>query len=151
MDLLGRKVMRTAGASLELLREEVGKTCDRARAEDLDARYAEQLHRAMARIQEVSMHLLQQATQDPTAALSHSADYLDMLSTAVVAWQWLALATAAQHALSRNPGESDADFYRGELRAAQYWFHTELPRVFTLADLCESVEDSYLSMQDGWF
>ncbi|MGD8859514.1 MAG: acyl-CoA dehydrogenase [Myxococcales bacterium] len=151
MDLLGRKVMRTGGASLELLREEVSKTCDRARAQDLDARYPEQLHRAMARIQEVSARLLQQATQDPTAALSHSADYLDMLSTAVVAWQWLDLAATARGALAGNPGESDSAFYQGELRAAAYWFHTELPRVFTLADLCESTEDSYLSMHDGWF
>jgi butyryl-CoA dehydrogenase len=51
------------------------------------------------------------------------------------------MATAAQAGLARGGG--DDAFYRGKLRAAQYWIATELPRTDHLARLCASAEDSY--------
>ena len=80
---------------------------------------------------------------DARAALRHSADYLDMLATACVAWQWLEMASAAQRALRAGDRPRDAPFYRGKLRAAQYFFRTELPRAALLAELCATNEDSY--------
>ena len=79
---------------------------------------------------------------DPRLALRHSADYLDMLATTCVAWQWLTMASAAQRGLLGDRLR-DVPFYRGKLRAAQYFFRTELPRVALLAELCASGEDSY--------
>jgi butyryl-CoA dehydrogenase len=89
---------------------------------------------------------------DPERALSHSADYLDMLSTVVIAWQWLQMATAAQRALTdATSSERDQAFYRGKLQTAAYFFATDLPRVFQLADLCQQCERSYLDMHHDWF
>jgi butyryl-CoA dehydrogenase len=65
-----------------------------------------------------------------------------------VAWQWLLQATAAQRA--KGAGR-DEPFYDGKLRAAQYWFATEVPRVALLAKLCRDAEDSYLRMAPDAF
>jgi butyryl-CoA dehydrogenase len=76
--------------------------------------------------------------------LLHSADYLDLVSTAAIAWMWLAQAAAAREAKS-----SDA-FYLGKLAAAQYWIASELPRIGHLAALCRNGEDSYARVQPEW-
>jgi butyryl-CoA dehydrogenase len=80
----------------------------------------------------------------------HSADYLDLFSTLVVAWQWLRQATVAARAL-QAANTDDRNFYEGKLCAAQYWFATELPRIDHLARLCREGEDSYARMQPDWF
>ena len=87
---------------------------------------------------------------DREQMLRHSADYLTLFSILAVAWQWLEIAGAAKRGLARDAA-ADADFYRGKLQAAQYWIRTELPRVTSLALLCESGEDSYARMQPDWF
>ena len=64
-----------------------------------------------------------------------------LMSILAVAWQWLELWAAAQRS-------SRPDAFRGGIeRAAAYWLRTELPRVHTLADLCESAEASYLDVR----
>ncbi len=56
---------------------------------------------------------------------------------------------AAKEGLAR--GTEPADFYEGKLCAAEYWIHTELPRVGYLSALCRSGEGSYARMKPGWF
>ena len=58
---------------------------------------------------------------------------------------WLEQATAAERGL--GAGRGPQEFYRGKLCAAQYWLHSELPRVGYLAALCRTGEDSYARMQ----
>ncbi len=79
--------------------------------------------------------------------LGHSADYLDLFSTVCVAWQWMLQAAAARRGLDGAPSDG---FYQAKLRAAQYWFATELPRVDHLAKLCRDGEDSYLTLDADW-
>ena len=92
------------------------------------------------------------AKGDVEAMMRHSFDYMEMLSLVVVAWQWVEQAAAAQEGLARLPvAAPDVAFYEGKLVAAQYWIHTELPRVGTLGALCRSGEDSYARAKPDWF
>jgi hypothetical protein len=68
----------------------------------------------------------------------------------VVAWIWLEQALVAQAALSNAKGE-DADFYRGKLAAAAFFFNFELPKVYPQLDLLASLDRTTLDMQDAWF
>jgi butyryl-CoA dehydrogenase len=150
-DLLGRKILRSGGRALEPLREAMLATCRQAASTKLGPAFAAALERACLLITSTTAALCDQAARDPRAALRHSADYLDMLATAVVGWQWLRIAVLARGALDAGAGTHDTAFYRGKLRAAQYWFNTELPRVALLAQLCVSGEDSYDEMQPDAF
>jgi alkylation response protein AidB-like acyl-CoA dehydrogenase len=144
LDLLGRKVVAGGGASLQLLVSEVAATIARARAAGVEAAWCDALERASATVAELTMALAQAGLAgDPERMLRHSVNYLQLFSIWVVAWQWLAQATAAQG----KPG----DFYEGKRCAAQYFIVTELPRVTELAALCRSGEDSFARMQPAWF
>ena len=87
---------------------------------------------------------------DTEGMLAHSADFLDLMGTFVVAWQWLALYVVAQRS---TQGGAAQNATRDEaLRCtAQYFINTELPRVALLAALCRNAEDSYVKMRPEWF
>ncbi|HEX4515302.1 MAG TPA: acyl-CoA dehydrogenase C-terminal domain-containing protein, partial [Polyangiaceae bacterium] len=80
---------------------------------------------------------------DPESMMRHSVDYLEMMSTFVIAWLWLRQATAAK--------TKTGAFYDGKLRAAQYFIETDLPKIGHLAHLCVTAEDSYARMTDEMF
>ncbi|KYG03821.1 acyl-CoA dehydrogenase [Sorangium cellulosum] len=150
LDLLGRKVVAGGGAALMALGGEVEQTIDRARRAGVEPAWCERLGASMSLLGELTMHLAEAGLRgDVERMLRHSADYLELASILVVAWQWLAMAAAAREGLAR--GASPAGFYEGKLCAAQYWFSTELPRAPALAALCRSGEDSYARMRPEWF
>ena len=150
LDLLGRKVLKTGGASLESLCAEIDEATQRARAAGVDDNLCQRLAAATTRTRALCTELLQQASRDVDPVLAHSADFLELVSILVVGWQWLVQASVAQQRLA-SAHASDRDFYEGQLCAAQYWIFTELPRIDGLAALCAQGEDSYLRMQDAWF
>ncbi|WP_437332236.1 acyl-CoA dehydrogenase [Sorangium sp. So ce394] len=150
LDLLGRKVVAGGGAALMALGAEVEQTIGRARRAGVEPAWCERLGASMSLLGELTMHLAEAGLRgDVERMLRHSADYLELASILVVAWQWLAMAAAAREGLAR--GASPAGFYEGKLCAAQYWFSTELPRAPALAALCRSGEDSYARMRPEWF
>ena len=86
---------------------------------------------------------------DVEGMLRHAADYLELFSTFVVAWQWLLQAAVAREGI--DAGRGPEAFYEGKLAAAQYWIRTELPKAAALALVCEENEDSYARMRPDWF
>ncbi|EPX60226.1 Acyl-CoA dehydrogenase [Cystobacter fuscus DSM 2262] len=150
LDLLGRKVVAAGGGGLRAFVEEVEATVERARRAGVDASWGESLNEALQRVVALTMELGQAGMEgDVERMLRHSADYMELFSVLAVAWRWLAQAAAAREGLAR--GTDGRDFYEGKLAAAQYWLHTELPRVAPLVELCRSGEDSYTRMQPDWF
>jgi len=144
LDLLGRKILGTGGASLRALAAQVMEDCERP---GVDPDQSAQLQRALGTIGETTMHIGSLGDRD--AMMRHSSDYMELFSIAAVAWQWLVQAAAASEGLKRDPASSD--FYRGKLAAARYWFATEVPRIDQLCALCRSPDDSYSSMRPEWF
>jgi hypothetical protein len=142
LDLLGRKTVAGGGAALLALRDEIARTAARASAAGVDERLVAEVTAAAAEVEALTMHLgAKGMAGDLEGLLLHSADYLELFSILVVAWQHLAMAAAAS---SRSPrGENDAAFYRGKCLSAEYWIRTEVPRIAQLAALCRSGEDSY--------
>ncbi|MBS2024786.1 MAG: acyl-CoA dehydrogenase [Deltaproteobacteria bacterium] len=147
LDLLGRKVVEGGGASLQALAAELGNVCERAIAtgdEALKAN-ADALQQAIAAVGALTMELGSLGLSgDRDGMMRHSADYLELFSIVVIAWQWLLQATVATEALAKGArGEDNQAFYRGKKAACAYWFAAELPRVAQLAALCQSGERSY--------
>jgi alkylation response protein AidB-like acyl-CoA dehydrogenase len=152
MDLLGRKVLADEGAALRLLGEEIGAAIGRAAAAGVDPEWCAALERAVARTGEVTMRLASVGMSGQVDEMMlHSVDYLDLLSTVVVAWQWLLQAAVANEGLAKAPDALSSDFYQGKVCAAQYWIKTELPRIEHLASLCSGGESSYARMNQAWF
>jgi butyryl-CoA dehydrogenase len=146
IDLLGRKVSLEAGAAFSIFLRELGRTLEQAERAGVDRSWCEAVKRAAETTASVTEYLA--GLGSPDATLLHSADYLDLFGTLVVAWMWLKASTASQRALAR--GATDPEFYEGELCAAQYWIRTEVPRIEVLAGLCRSAENSYERVRAEW-
>ncbi len=128
MDLLGRKVMAEQGGALRLLGDEIAEAIARASAAGISPEWSEAVGRAVGVVGDLTMHLASLGMSGKVEEMMrHSVDYLDLLATVVVSWQWLLQAAVAREGLaaSRRP----AEFYEGKLCAAEYWIKTELPRV----------------------
>ena len=85
---------------------------------------------------------------DRDGMLAHSVDYLDAFSVLVISWQWAKMAAAARRGLERD--RASADFYRGKIAAARWFFANELPRVSTLCDICLT-DASFVEARPEWF
>jgi butyryl-CoA dehydrogenase len=150
LDLLGRKVVADGGAALRILGQEVEAACARAGRAGVDAAWISALREATASVVALTMELAGRGLAGgPEAMLLHSADYLDLFSTLVVAWLWLLQASAAREALAA--GRGPPDMLQGKLAAARYWLRSELPRIGPLVVACQEGEDSYATARPEWF
>ncbi|MBY4945214.1 acyl-CoA dehydrogenase [Cupriavidus respiraculi] len=150
LDLLGRKVVMKDGAAFRLLGERVQATIGRATGSGDAAlgTHARELAAAVKRLGEVTATLW--AAGDPAVTLANASVYLEAFGHVVVAWMWLEQALVAQAALA-GADAATADFYRGKLAAAAYFFRWELPKVEPQLDLLASLDRTTLDMQDAWF
>ncbi|PYE12892.1 acyl-CoA dehydrogenase [Paraburkholderia silvatlantica] len=150
LDLLGRKVVIKDGAALRIFGERVQATLVRARASGTadEAAHASALAAAFERLTQVTRQLW--AAGDPAVTLANASVYLEAFGHVVIAWVWLEQALVARAALDRTHGD-EADFYRGKLAAAAYFFAWELPKTGTQFDLLASLDRTTLDMQDAWF
>ncbi len=150
LDLLGRKAVGQKGEALAALGREVASACARAHAAGVAPDWIAAVRGTGERIGVLTAALGKKgAGGDVEAMLRHAADYLELFSTFVVAWQWLLQAAVAREGI--DAGRGPEEFYEGKLAAAQYWIRTELPKAAALASLCEENEDSYARMRSGWF
>ena len=147
LDLLGRKAVQADGALLRLLGREIEKTCRRARALRDTVRFARQLGEATARLGLTTQKL--HAAGDIDRTLANASTYLEMFGHVVLAWIWLKSAVIAATRL--RDAADEADFYRGKLQAAMYFFHWELPKTAQWCDLLDGLDSTTLDMQDHWF
>ena len=155
LDLLGRRAVARGGAALAALGAEIAATCARARTAGVEPAWIAAVERAATVIAGLTAELAGRGLAgSPEAMVLHATDYLDLFSTAVIAWQWLDLAAIAEQALAgplpRGRASRDAGYYRAKLAAAQYWIRTELPRIDHLAALCRDGEDSYAKLDPDW-
>jgi hypothetical protein len=70
----------------------------------------------------------------------------------VLAWPWLKQGVVADTALAKATGDSaNEGFYRGKLKACQWFFRWELPRIAGQLTLLRSLDDTSRTMQVDWF
>lgn len=141
LDLLGRKVVMDNGVAFKLFAGRVMTTVSRAGVDPALAAYAASLTASLTRLGEVTRALW--SAGDPQLTLANASVYLEAFGHIAIAWIWLEQALAAQG--------REGDFYEGKRRAAQYFFHWELPKVDAQLDLLASLDRTTLDMQDAYF
>jgi butyryl-CoA dehydrogenase len=144
MDLLGRKVLKSGGASLQLLGQVVGADLAAAKAAGVPGERLTAMQAGLGSIAGTVAKLGAKAGTDLEATMRNSTDFLSMCSIAVVGWLWIKMETAAL----RRDG---SDFERGKQRASQYWFATEMPRIALLAERIAAADDSFAAMAAAEF
>ena len=153
IDLLGRKILQQDGAALALLQREI-RAAIAASKGIVDDTLRHELRHAADRLESVVIRLQRgREALGVTAYLANAAVFMDMLGRIVWAWIWLKQATPARQSLTneRSLSSGDQDFYRGKLKACQYFYQWELPQTATQAELLTSQDSTCMDMAGGWF
>jgi Acetyl-CoA dehydrogenase C-terminal like/Acyl-CoA dehydrogenase, C-terminal domain len=147
LDLLGRKVRMQSGAGLAALATEILATLHKASSSNnaVVKQGAKTLAGLLQRIDPTLKTLY--GAPDLNITLANATVFLEAFGHIVIGWVWLEQAICASHKLN----DIDNDFYLGKMQAAGYFFRWELPKVDTMLDLLNTLDDTTLTMKDSWF
>ena len=130
LDLLGRKVLHTGGASVKLIAEEIAGTLAGPMPPAL-APWATALKAGLEEWGTLTREVGARAAKDPEELGAAAVDYLNFAGYLLVGWCWLRMAIVASDKLAAGVG--DAEFYQGKLAAARLYFERLLPRTRAFA------------------
>lgn len=142
LDLLGRKMTMKNGAAVELLVGEMKETIRSASTFGEFKPYANTLGEKLSSIQLVMEHLLKYAMEgNHERFLADATLFMEMMSTVVIGWQWLNMATVAKNALVTGNMPYGPDFYESKIHTMKFYYKYEMPKtlglVQTLMDTAE--------------
>ena len=134
-DLLGRKMTMKGGKAAQLLFQEINACMDEANTYDDLKPYTALLQKELARVQDVTAHLMQFAMKgDIERFLMDATLFMEMFGLVTLSWQWLKQATVAKQAMvTQNVEGDDLTFYESKIHTMKYFFHYELPKTRGLA------------------
>ena len=129
IDLLGRKVSMQDGRAFKLLLTEFSETIEQANTFKSLLSHVEVFNRAVRLIEGVTKKINDEKKDNgDTVALANSGIYLDTLGHIVIGWIWIKQAITVFANPSRRD-KSAAKFYDGKLRACDYFYKYEMPKV----------------------
>jgi hypothetical protein len=138
---------------MALLGKDIAATVSEAHAIDDEAiaGHAQQLQSAWRELESAAQAIVGTLPSDAKRALANASVFLDAMGHVAIAWMWLKQAALAQQALThRRLSHDDANFYRGKLAAAAYFFRYELPKTGPQLALVRSLEPLLTALDDAW-
>jgi hypothetical protein len=129
LDLLGRKLGMNDGKTFGALIGKILKTVAKAKEVEGMAELAAEVELVATRLGEVAMHMGKTAmSSDVKVAFAHSLPFLYVVGDTIMAWMNLWRAMVAAPKLAAGPKKKDAAFYEGEIKAAEFFINTILPK-----------------------
>jgi len=126
LDLLGRKVLQTQGASLRRFTKLMHKFCE-ANADKAELQeFVAPLVSLNKEWSDMTMAIGMKAMQNPENVGAAAVDYLMYSGYVVTGYLWAQMAGVAQEALAA--GKGDEDFYKAKISTARFYFKRLLPR-----------------------
>lgn len=146
IDILGRKVRMHGGAAFEAVCSEIAQTIAEARSFDSLGDEADALGDAVRRLSDAVAAIT--SAGDPARELSHATPFLDAFGHIVIAWMWLKQGVAITR---RGEGAEPSDFASGKLRAMQYFYRYELPKIEAVLRLAGDMDETFYAMRSEEF
>ena len=157
LDLLGRKIMlqqlkplnahlaAVRGVALRSLRAPASTAHGELRA------HGWALLKAALEWQYLTLRVAARAASNRDCIGIAAEPYLMFAGYVGLAEQWLHMEAAAAAALDKAPAGPDADFYRGKLHAAKFFFDNMLPRTKALSPCILAPPDSLMKITPAQF
>ncbi|MEZ5448713.1 MAG: acyl-CoA dehydrogenase [Thiolinea sp.] len=119
-DLIGRKILREQGATLQELIADIRTTADQLAQTDTLTDMADHLQQQLDALQTTTDWLLAQDREQLAQVLAGAVPFLFLLGTVAGSWQMARLALAAQ-----ADGDGDDDYYQQQLLGlVRFWLRT---------------------------
>jgi alkylation response protein AidB-like acyl-CoA dehydrogenase len=143
MDLLGRKLLMKEGILLYDLTREMRKTLAMAERHDFLTGLAERFEKAMVRFVDAAVKMTRAAQGEKAPeAYAFAGLLLEVTGDVILAWMLLWRTVVAGDSLENEIRNNDADFYKGQIKSAEFFIHTILPvthgKMDALMDFCSA-------------
>jgi alkylation response protein AidB-like acyl-CoA dehydrogenase len=129
LDLVGRKLPMKGGAAAQRLLGVMSAFVAANKADDKMKEFVEPLEKALGRVQDAALYLLQNAMKNPDEAGAAATDLLRLMGLTAMAFMWSRIALAAHKGLSAG---NDNDFYNAKLATARFYIARVLPQTTAL-------------------
>jgi len=134
LDLLSRKVPMQNGKAMQFLMEEMNATIQDAMTHEELKKYAKALGDQMGTVQKVLQHLMGFAMKgDYDRYLADATLFMEMVSTVMIAWQWLKQGVVAKNALVTGNTTYSAEFYESKIHTMKFYYKYEVSKIVGLA------------------
>ena len=149
LDLLGRKVLMTQGASLKQFTKLVHGFC-KENADNADMKeFIEPLAKLNKEWGDLTMKIGMTSMQNRDEVGSASVDYLMYSGYVTLAYLWAKMAKVAQTNLAA--GTTEEDFYGAKVKTARFYFQRILPRTASHAITMVAGADSLMALEEDHF
>jgi len=149
LDLLGRKVLMTQGASLRNFTKIIHKFCQELEGDEQMAPLVAPLAELNKEWGDVTMKIGMVAMKNREEVGAASVDYLMYSGYAVLAYLWARMAKTAQDAIAA--GTTEEDFYKAKIQTAKFYFARVLPRTKGHAAAMLAGADSMMDLDEEHF
>ncbi len=149
LDLVGRKLPMEGGRLVRRFFAMVKADIDAAADQDTLADLAKPVSDALSRLQKATMLLAEKGFANPDEAGAAATDYLHLMGYTALGWQWLKMATVAQHQL--NAGQGDAAFLGAKLKTARFYMTHMMPQTGSLLAQIQAGAAPIMAMAESEF
>src|SRR5215813_13578934 len=129
LDLVGRKLPMKGGKAAQRLLAEMSGFVAEHKADDKMKEFVEPLEKALGRVQDAALFLLQNAMKNPDEAGAAATDLLRLMALTAMAFMWSRIAVAAHKGLAAG---NDNAFYEAKLATARFYVARVLPQTTAL-------------------
>jgi hypothetical protein len=149
LDLLGRKVLATGGASLRTFTDQIDAFCRLHENTPELEEFVAALTPLTKEWHELVQQILQAAIKNADEAGAASYDFLSY--SGYVTYGFLFARMAAVSIQKIKAGDPDSDFYRAKLHTARFFFQRLLPRTRALVPSMLSGAGNLMDLVDAHF
>ena len=129
LDLVGRKLPMKGGRAAQRLLGEISGFVAAHKADAGMKEFVEPLEKALGRVQDSALYLMQNAMKNPDEAGAAATDLLRLMALTAMAFMWNRIVVAARKGLSAG---NDNAFYQAKLTTARFYMARVLPQTVSL-------------------
>jgi len=149
LDLIGRKVLATGGATLKVFTDQIDAFIAEHKQSAALKEFTDELSRLTVEWNGLVQDILQRAIRNPDEAGAASYDFLSYSGYVTYAY-FFARAVAVAFA-KIEAGDPEADFYKAKVFTARFFYQRLLPRTRGLVESMKSSSANLMDLEDAHF
>ena len=143
LDLVGRKLPMKGGRAAQRLLGEIAGFVAANKANEKMKEFVEPLEKALGRVQDAALYLMQNAMKNPDEAGAAATDLLRLMALTAMTYMWGRISVAALKGLEAG---TDKAFYEAKLMTARFYIARVLPQTTSLNHQIKAGAASLMAM-----
>ncbi|MBM3620948.1 MAG: acyl-CoA dehydrogenase [Alphaproteobacteria bacterium] len=148
LDLVGRKLPMKGGRPAQRLLGEINGFIAANKGDAAMAEFVEPLEKAIGRVQDSALWLMQNGMKNPDEAGGAATDFLRLMGLSAMAYMWARIAKAARAGLAKG---TDNDFYNAKLATGRFFVQRVLPQTTSLSHQIKAGASTMMALDAAAF